>query len=265
MYETKAVMEDYRMQAVGGMSGAWIIWERAICPKLLNNCGTWVGVGKSAIKTLDKLQNDYLRLIYACPPSTPIPALRAMAGMLDMEHRIWLEKVSLVTSVLFCNPEQESYAREMLMEELEQGWTGLALEVQDICKKIGLQDATSKYLRRKEVTEAVSLHSMKIVKEEMTDRAPKKLVDMRKLDCRYEQPYMKNASLHDSRLEFQWQANMLDTRTTMGNKYQHKWCPHCKEGLEDGMLESPLHMLEVCSAYADLRFGLDPLLIVKAR
>ena len=43
MYETQAIMEDYRMQAVGGMAGAWTIWEHAICPKLLNNCGTWVG------------------------------------------------------------------------------------------------------------------------------------------------------------------------------------------------------------------------------
>ena len=265
MYETKAIMEDYRMQAVGGMSGAWTIWERAICPRLLNNCGTWVGIGQKAIKILNKVQNEYLRCIYACPPSTPIPALRAMAGMLDMEHRIWHEKVSLVTSILFCNPDQDSYAREMLLEELEQGWEGLSMEVQQICKLVGLPDGTSGYISRKDVTEAITLHHMKTVKDEMTARAPKKLVEMRNLDCRKEQQYMKNASLHDSRLEFQWQANMLDTRTTMGNKYQRKSCPHCKEGLEEGLEESPLHMLEVCPAYADLRFGLDPLYITKDR
>ena len=37
MYETSAIIEDYRLQAVGGMSGAWTICEKAICPKLLNN------------------------------------------------------------------------------------------------------------------------------------------------------------------------------------------------------------------------------------
>jgi hypothetical protein len=88
MYETKAIMEDYRMQAVGGMSGAWTIWERAICPKLLNNCGSWQGIGKTAISILNKVQNEYLRMIYSCPSSTPTPGLRAMAGMLDMEHRV---------------------------------------------------------------------------------------------------------------------------------------------------------------------------------
>ena len=33
MHKRSAIMEDYRLQVVGGMSGAWAIWERAICPK----------------------------------------------------------------------------------------------------------------------------------------------------------------------------------------------------------------------------------------
>ena len=37
-----------------------------------------------------------------------------MAGMLDMESRIYLEKVTLVTSILFQHEDQESFAREML-------------------------------------------------------------------------------------------------------------------------------------------------------
>ena len=32
MYETKSIMEDFRMQAVGGMAGAWDLWESAIGP-----------------------------------------------------------------------------------------------------------------------------------------------------------------------------------------------------------------------------------------
>ena len=40
MYETKAIIEDFQMQAIGGMAGAWDIWERAILPSLLANCGS---------------------------------------------------------------------------------------------------------------------------------------------------------------------------------------------------------------------------------
>ena len=40
MVETKPIMEDFRMQAVGGMAGAWDLWESAIIPSLLANCGS---------------------------------------------------------------------------------------------------------------------------------------------------------------------------------------------------------------------------------
>ena len=171
MYETSAIMEDYRLQAVGGMSGAWTIWERAICPKLLNNCGTWVGVSKDTIKSLNKTQNDYLKTIYSCPSSTPVPALRAMAGMLDMEFRIYLEKVTLVTSILFQHEDQESFAREMLQEEISQGWVGLTSEVKEICRKTGLPDATMEYVPRKEVLDAITTYNLMKVKEEMLPRS----------------------------------------------------------------------------------------------
>ena len=34
MFEAKAIMSDHRMQAVGGMTGAWDLWESAIIPSL---------------------------------------------------------------------------------------------------------------------------------------------------------------------------------------------------------------------------------------
>jgi hypothetical protein len=46
MYETKSIIEDFQMQPIGGMAGAWDIWERAILPSLLANCESWIGVGK---------------------------------------------------------------------------------------------------------------------------------------------------------------------------------------------------------------------------
>ena len=110
MFATKALIEDFQLQAMGGMAGNKDIWENTICLSLLNNCGSWVGVGKAAFKLLNELQNSYLRMVYSCPPSTPIPALRAQAGILDMEHKEALEKVCLVTTVLHTK-EQESYTR----------------------------------------------------------------------------------------------------------------------------------------------------------
>ena len=71
MYEAKAIIEDFRMQAVGGMAGAWDIWQTAIIPSLLANCGNWVEIGKQTFNSLNELQYKYLRMIYSCPLQPP--------------------------------------------------------------------------------------------------------------------------------------------------------------------------------------------------
>ena len=79
IYEVAAIIKDHRMQALGGIQVAWDISERSLVPTLLANCGSWVGISKSALKTLNNTQNLYCKLIYYCPDSTPRPALRGEA------------------------------------------------------------------------------------------------------------------------------------------------------------------------------------------
>ena len=75
MYEAASILTDFRMQAVGGMAGAWDMWELQMIPKLLANCGSWVGSQQQHYNTLDDLQNLYCRLVYSCPDSTPLCSL----------------------------------------------------------------------------------------------------------------------------------------------------------------------------------------------
>ena len=56
-----------------------------------------MGISKSTFAMLNELQKSNLRMIYTCPPSTPIPALWAQAGMMDMQQHVWLEMVCLHT------------------------------------------------------------------------------------------------------------------------------------------------------------------------
>ena len=101
---------------------------------------------------------------------------------------------------------------------------------------------------------------MKVAKEEMGDK--KKCQFLKKMDLRTMQSYMYQKSLSDSRIEFLWQTDMMDTRTTMKGKYlkDQYWCPHCSEGRSVGALETPAHLL-TCSAYLYLRLGTDPELV----
>ena len=85
-------------------------------------------------------------------------------------------------------------------------------------------------------------------------------------DLRQMQPYMLSKSLAYSRVEFLWQSDMLDTRTSMKAKYpKNKYsCPHCVEGRSIGVQETPAHLL-ICRAYEDLRQGKEPELDVDDR
>ena len=49
MYKSKALMEDFKMQAMGGMEAAWILWDQSILQTLLSGCGSWMGIGKTII------------------------------------------------------------------------------------------------------------------------------------------------------------------------------------------------------------------------
>ena len=189
MFEVAAMMADHRMQAMGGMQVAWDIWERSIIPSLLANCGSWVDISKAAIKTLNKCQELYCKLIYSCPDSTPLPSLRGEAGLQEMSIRIMTEKVCLVSRILFLGEEREesSYAREVLMEQLAMGWGGLTKEVIEICKEVGLLNACEEFVGREEVFEAMLYKNLKILKEEYR---MKKLQHLRKEDLRYMQRYI---------------------------------------------------------------------------
>ena len=96
MLKAKAMMEDFKLQAIAGMEGAWILWERAIIQTLLSGCGGWIGIGKKTYEKLDGIQNDILKMINSCNPTTPKPLLRIQAGMCSMKHRVWIEKLCVV-------------------------------------------------------------------------------------------------------------------------------------------------------------------------
>jgi hypothetical protein len=87
--------------------------------------------------------------------------------LLDIQHRVWLEKICLVTSVLFKNSEEENYARELLQEQLAMGWGGLTREVEEICSTVGLPNACQQFISREKVLENIKLSSFRKLKLDM--------------------------------------------------------------------------------------------------
>ena len=100
---------------------------------------------------------------------------------------------------------------------------------------------------------------MKIAKEKMATL--EKCHHIGNRDITVIQPYM---SLQQSRMEFLWDTMMIDTRTTLKSNYEKdKYsCPHCDEGREQGVLETPSLLLVSCSAYGE---GTNPELVLQDR
>ena len=87
--EIKSMVEEFEMQAMGGLMAALELWERAIVPSLHSGSGTWFGECKKSVELCDQLQNFFWRLILKVPESCPKVALRSETGMLGMKWRIW--------------------------------------------------------------------------------------------------------------------------------------------------------------------------------
>ena len=83
IFEVKSIIEDFQMQAVGGMMEAW-----EMVPSLLSGAGIWVAATSVEYDRCDKLQDMYWRIMMEVPESCPKIALRAETRMLGMKYRV---------------------------------------------------------------------------------------------------------------------------------------------------------------------------------
>ena len=64
LYELRVVMEDVRMQAVGGFKAALDLYESCIVTSLMANCSTWMEIDKKTEEELDALQDLFGRALF---------------------------------------------------------------------------------------------------------------------------------------------------------------------------------------------------------
>ena len=98
--EIKSIIEDFQMQAMGGLMVAWELWEKALIPSLLSGAGTWTGEISKAVDLCDDLQNFFWRAILTVPESCPKLALRCETKQIGMKWRIWQEKIFLAQRII---------------------------------------------------------------------------------------------------------------------------------------------------------------------
>ena len=266
IYELRELMEDFRMQSIGGIEAAIDLYESSIVPSLLANCATWLNMDKKIEDKLDSIQDLFGRVLLKAPQSTPRLAVRGALGLQGMKFRVWQEKVLLILAIR--EQEEGCLAKEVLEEQVRMGWPGLGQEVQEICRQTGLEDATAEevQLDKEAVKEAMKVSNLKYMKEDMTGA---KLDNMRRSDMRLRREYTK-LIVEEARMAFRLEVLQFDCRANMPSKYGRDLrCRACGPQLQPGQrqedqdhqdqghVEDQEH-LECCMGYAELWDGLGP-------
>ena len=253
IYELRALVEDFRMQSVGGMTAGIDLYESCIVSSLLSNSGTWTEIGETEIELLDEKQNTFCRALLQLPKSTPKPSLRASLGLLGMRWRVMESKVLLVLAIR--RQEEGGLAREVLEEQLAMGFPGPGKEVSSICEGCaGLPDACRMEVTKEEVKEAIRLDHLMKLKGEMSGK--KKLEELSRCDLRRAQDYV-GWRVEECRMAFRLQNKMFDCRVNMPTRYKRDLaCRACRgdpaSGMEDyDKSQDPARGLEDCDESQD--------------
>ena len=79
---------------------------------------------------------------------TPRAALTWETGLMDMQLRIWIEKVMLVLHIQ--TSDESSLARQIYEEQKANNWPGLTEDTKTICANLGIEDVNTTTQAKKE-------------------------------------------------------------------------------------------------------------------
>ena len=164
IFEVKSVVDNFQMQAIGGMMAAWELWEKAMVPSLLSGAGTWMGATEKEEEMCDKMQDLFWRVMLEVPESCPRIALRAETRMINMKHRIWQQKLLLLKRL---NAQPSStFSKKVLEQQKANNWPGLSREVKEICVELGIPDMNVTDMPVNDVKKAIiEHHDQKLIEE----------------------------------------------------------------------------------------------------
>ena len=213
-------------------------------------------IQEDTIKKLDALQNLCILVLLKMPLSTPRLATRALSGLLGMKWRIWKEKINLVKAIK--KLEDNTLAKEVYNDQLEYELPGLVKEVKKICRELSIPDVTEHEVTKEEINDAIEIHHLKNLKEEMGDK--EKYKEIKNQDLRKPQTFMKDMNLEQCAIAMQVKCFMINCAGNMRSHYRgREECVKCRpsKGVQGPGLRETQEHLEICEGYRSLRVGND--------
>ena len=253
--EISSILEDYRVETIGGLKSGLDIFEMAILPSLLNNSDVWVGIDEPTVNRLESLQNKMFRQLFAVPDSTPIPMLRFDLGCLTMKERIDMKKLNFIKHLK--SLDSESLAAEIYQVQAKYNFPGLVSEGRKLMRFYELPNivdeeiAVSQQQWKKMVKEAIKVKSEKNVHKNFQSLSKLRNKEYETEDL-VMKPYVQNMKLREARTFFRVRSSMIISKMNMKSNpkfAEQLWkCDDCLS------MDSQSHILW-CPAYAPLREG----------
>ena len=252
--ETKAVIEDCRANAVGGLVVGIEIWELAILPQLLNNSETWTNIDNKTLGVLEDIQLMFYRNMFATPRTCPIPALLWEAGGMLMELRIDKKKLLFFHHIL--NLPDKSLAKDIAETQIKYNYPGLATECLKLMKKYNVPENINctKKQWKKILDKAFEEHNKRKLLMRIKNYKKLDYEKLKKEDYKIKD-YLTSLNIADARLKFALRTCM--TRTVKSNfkndpifKSNNWKCQNCQ------VLDTQEHIVH-CPVYSSIRTGKD--------
>ena len=233
VYEIRTIIEDSRADSVGAFQVGLNLWEMSVIPMLLFASEVFSEMPKKTMKKLEEVNSLFLaNLLGVSKRGCPEVSLYLKTGSLNMTNRVLLQKLLSfhhIATLPVDSLARECYEEQKNMSNVE----GIVNQCMEQLNQWGITNVQqySKYSWRKQMKQKVKKKNFEDLLE--WSKSYKKIDTNKYLNRTYEMsPYLKNLSLHDSRVLFRKNAYMLKTvrlnfKSDKRYKAEGYLCPDC--------------------------------------
>ena len=255
IFEIKAVLESCKNIAPGAFLTSLLIWESAVVPYLFHSSECWFEIPKKTLLSLNSITETFLRVMLACPRSTPIVAMYWEVGMSLPENRILYNKLLFYYHIV--NLGEDTLAYKICQEQRRLKLGGLVKESLGALAVLGIEDEKVKTMNKIQFKKLVCERIKMKNKEDLLFRmkTSKKFSFLSHKDEDFDiKPYFKSMKLHECRTMFGIRSMTTETIKShqMSNKDFAKKLWLCKCGETDSISH-----VKRCLIFEEIRTNLD--------
>ena len=213
IFEIKSILEDCRLNTVGGASTGLDLWEMSIVPFLYFSSECWVELKKESLKKLKELHLLFYRCLLGCPSTTPSASLFWFLGQLLPENKVIERKLLFLFHV--ANLPIQTVARQIYEEQRKLGIGGLVSECRTFLAQINVRESLIKTASKSQWKSIIRSGILEKNRYEVLEmcKGLKKVDYFQLKNEDFElKEYFKTLSLKQSRTLFSIKTNMVNAK-----------------------------------------------------